>query len=261
MNAVLSTIILLTDSIVRTDYEYLFDLQWEASPVIAVGSNEQFGQFFQMFQSELTTRKCTHVDPEESDHSKLFYNTIITPYWVVASPYELWADNFFEHTRASLSKIPPSSSQLLYLLGFLSGRDTKVQYSQQITPELSRTLRLNQLFDTTAWFHPLIKVVFNTEHCAQYSLFPGSGGSFFVQYNTLVVEYLASLYTACNYTEPETQYFPAPFLIPSITEPSKEDLTRVRAQIILKEQVWQKNTWSKVYWKSLYFSKKYEHLA
>ena len=217
MNSYLTLVILLNEEIERSDYEYLMDIASNSVPLIVVGTEQEYLHWQDMIGKDLSKWKTTHIDPEDSHHLSKFYSAITTPYWVVTSPYELLAENFLQHASSSLATHKITQPLCIYLLGFLSLPDTKVQYSQLTSPELGKPLRLHQLFDSTLWFHPLVKMVFHTELCHEHRLFPSFDGSFFSNYHSFVVEYLGALYISNNYTEPETHYYPAPFLSPMIT--------------------------------------------
>jgi hypothetical protein len=260
MNPLITPVVVLQDTITKSDYEYLLEIEYNGVKPVIVGTVEQIEQLKQQFDASLQTIKPLFVDTETSTLKLDFFKQITTPYWTIFSPHELVAPNFIEHVTNSLTNSHSSNAELIYLLGFLSGKDTSVSYSQSSIPNLSKTLKLHQLFNTLYWQHPLIKIVFNTEVCNEFTVTPLANTSFFVSYQLTCIEYLAAIYTLSNFTEPVIEYFPAPFLIPSLTEPSKEELTQLRSRILSKESLWKKNVWSKVYWQSLYFSKKYQHL-
>ena len=260
MNPLITPVVVLQDSITKSDYEYLLEIEYYGIQPIIVGTIEQTEQLAQQLGPILNTIKPVFVDSNSTTFKLDFFNHMLTPYWTILSPQELVAPNFVEHVSNSLTNTYSTDAKMIYLLGFLSGRDTSVSYSQTSIPNLSKTLELNQLFNTLYWQHPLIKIVFNTEISKKFTIIPAPNPSFFVSYQLTCIEYLAAIYTLSNFTEPVIEYFPAPFLIPSLTEPSKEELTQIRSCILSKESLWKKNIWSKIYWQSLYFSKKYQHL-
>lgn len=257
----LTPVLFLHPDIKRSDYEYLLDCVHKDVCLVLFGQQHYHAEFQECFGEDLKKITTLYIDSDSEHAYDLFYQAIRTPFWTIASPYEVWAENFFSHTEENLKKIQNSSTDLLYFVGFLSNSTHSIQYAQLVSPELAKTLSLNQLFDSTLWFSPFIKVVFSTAVCRELKVIPKTIASPFVNQQLLTVEYLSSLYIINNYTEPTTQYFPAPFLIPSLTEPTKQEMTIIRLSIIQKEEIWQKTLWSRTYWKSLYFLKKYEHLA
>lgn len=256
----LTPVVLLHENIKRSDYEYLFDCMPQRVPLVLFGESSHMEEFHECFQEELEKINTVFVDNSLDTVYEHFYQAIQSPFWTIATPYEVWAENFFEHTQQSLSTIHYNTTDLLYFIGFVSNGTQAIQYAQLANPQLAKPLSLHQLFDSALWFSPFVKIVFATSVCKEIKVLPRIGSSSFVSQHILTVEYLSALYSINNFTEPNVQYFPSPFLSPTIPEPTKQELTEVRLAIMQREEVWQRTLWSKTYWKSLYFFKKYEHL-
>lgn len=258
MTYLITPVILLTDTVSKTDYEHLQDVDLGNCKIVLVGTVSQYKNFLETFQNVFTPQHC-FCSTEDAGWYKDFFSKITTPFWVVATPFELWGQQFIEHTSANIEKYLDSSTQLIYLLGFLSHNAEEVYYSQLVTPNLTKTLQLRELFQTTSWFHPLVKVVFSSAVTERLDILPSAEPTWWSGYQSFVVHYLSALYVLSDYNEPQIDYYPGSFLIPKIEEPKKEELEIVRATILEKEEVWQTNIWSKVYWGSLWFSRKHSY--
>jgi hypothetical protein len=238
----------------RSNYGFLNQQDWDKCELILGGTQAKINHFLTEFRST-SAYYCFPIKSVVNTQPNSLIDSVESEYFLFLNPHESWQPEFLQQAKLFLEGVSLANyQQVLYSLGFVDEQMAKSQskttFALDFAPLLKYPNRVYKNIFKPNYLSPLVKYFFQTSIVREFKLRLDPELEIWSLAQAIFgLDYLATMFSLNNYTEPEFKSTVMSFKIGDPqTELSPRWLDLYHQKVEAKQEIWQKNIWSKVYW-------------